>query len=66
VSRSRQHGGTGLGLSIVAAIVGAHGGTVSVSDTDGGGATFTIRLPADQAGTGPEASVEQTGISAPS
>jgi two-component system OmpR family sensor kinase len=66
VSRSRQHGGTGLGLSIVAAIVGAHGGTVSVSDTDGGGATFTIRLPADQPGTSPEASVEQPGITAPS
>ncbi len=53
VSRSRQHGGAGLGLSIVAAIVGAHRGTVGVSDTDGGGATFTIRLPADRSGTAP-------------
>jgi two-component system OmpR family sensor kinase len=66
VSRSRQYGGTGLGLSIVAAIVGAHGGSVGVSGTDGGGATFTIRLPADHAGASPEASVEQTGITAPS
>ena len=28
-SRARSHGGSGLGLSIVAAIVTAHGGTVS-------------------------------------
>ncbi len=38
--RSRATGGSGLGLSIVAALVDAHGGTVSVS-----GATFTVRLP---------------------
>ena len=30
-SRARSHGGSGLGLSIVAAIVAAHGGTVSAS-----------------------------------
>jgi two-component system OmpR family sensor kinase len=66
VSRSRQHGGAGLGLSIVAAIVAAHGGTVGVSDTEGGGATFTVRLPADQAGTAPTAGKEPSGISAPS
>jgi len=66
VSRSRQYGGTGLGLSIVAAIVAAHGGTVGVSDTAGGGATFTIRLPADQAGTSPAEGKEPSGLSAPS
>jgi two-component system OmpR family sensor kinase len=44
-SRSRQQGGAGLGLGIVAAIVDAHGGSVSASSTPGGGATFTIRLP---------------------
>jgi two-component system OmpR family sensor kinase len=44
-SRSRASGGTGLGLAIVQAIVAAHGGTVEVSDTPGGGATFTVRLP---------------------
>ena len=65
VSRSRQHGGAGLGLSIVAAIVVAHGGHVSVSETDGGGATFTIRLPVDQAPTGPQAGHEPSGIPAP-
>jgi two-component system OmpR family sensor kinase len=66
VSRSRQHGGAGLGLSIVAAIVAAHGGTVGVTDTEGGGATFTIRLPTDQAGTAPADGKEPSGISAPS
>ena len=45
-SRARARGGAGLGLPIVASIVKAHGGTVSVSTTDGGGATFTVRLPA--------------------
>ena len=44
-SRTRGSGGSGLGLSIVAAIVAAHGGAVSVGDTPGGGATFTVRLP---------------------
>ncbi|WP_245556947.1 sensor histidine kinase [Jongsikchunia kroppenstedtii] len=37
--------GTGLGLSIVDEIVRAHGGSVRVGDTPGGGATFTITLP---------------------
>jgi two-component system OmpR family sensor kinase len=66
MSRSRQHGGAGLGLSIVAAIVNAHGGSVGVSETDGGGATFTIRLPVDQTGSAPKAGLEPSGIAAPS
>jgi two-component system OmpR family sensor kinase len=44
-SRSRDSGGVGLGLSIVAAVAGAHGGSVRVRDTAGGGATFEIELP---------------------
>ena len=44
-SRTRASGGSGLGLSIVSALVAAHGGTVSVSETPGGGATFAVRLP---------------------
>jgi two-component system, OmpR family, sensor kinase len=44
-SRSREHGGAGLGLGIVAAIVGSLGGTVAATQTDGGGATFTVVLP---------------------
>ena len=44
-SRTRAAGGTGLGLSIVSAIVTAHDGTVTVTDTPGGGASFTVVLP---------------------
>ncbi len=44
-SRSRAHGGAGLGLSIVAAIVAAHGGTLSAASSPGEGTTVTIRLP---------------------
>ena len=42
-SRSRSSGGAGLGLAIVAAIVGAHGGTVRA--VAGHGATFEVRIP---------------------
>jgi two-component system OmpR family sensor kinase len=44
-ARTRQAGGTGLGLAIVSALVAAHGGTVTVAPTPGGGATFRIVLP---------------------
>ena len=44
-SRARDTGGSGLGLAIVSGIVAAHGGSVEVIDTPGGGATFRIWLP---------------------
>jgi two-component system, OmpR family, sensor kinase len=44
-SRARNHGGSGLGLSIVAAIVNAHGGTVSATSAPGEGMRVTVRLP---------------------
>jgi two-component system, OmpR family, sensor kinase len=44
-SRARQSGGAGLGLAIVAAIVEAHGGTVTLDTAPGAGATFSVRLP---------------------
>ncbi|CEA09853.1 putative sensor histidine kinase TcrY [Arthrobacter saudimassiliensis] len=44
-SRQRETGGTGLGLAIVAALVAQQDGTVRLSETEGGGATMSIRLP---------------------
>ncbi|MDD4616254.1 MAG: ATP-binding protein [Alphaproteobacteria bacterium] len=38
-------GGTGVGLSLCLNIVSAHGGELTLTDTEGGGATFTVRLP---------------------
>ncbi|MES2462759.1 MAG: ATP-binding protein [Armatimonadota bacterium] len=38
-------GGTGLGLAICRAVVEAHGGTISVRNSERGGAEFTVRLP---------------------
>ena len=38
--------GTGLGLAVARQIVEAHGGRIDVGDHPGGGACFTIRLPA--------------------
>ncbi|WP_433126971.1 sensor histidine kinase [Micromonospora sp. CA-240977] len=43
--RADGNTGTGLGLAIVAALVAAHGGSVEVTETPGGGATFRVRLP---------------------
>jgi len=43
---TRRKGGTGLGLPIVQRIVEAHGGTVAAANRAGGGAVFTLSLPA--------------------
>jgi signal transduction histidine kinase len=37
--------GTGLGLALVRQTIEAHGGTIRLSETPGGGATFTVVLP---------------------
>jgi len=38
--------GTGLGLAIVLSVIREHGGQVHVNSPPGGGATFTVELPA--------------------
>src|SRR5262245_169614 len=43
---SRRKGGTGLGLAIVQRIVEQHGGSVRAGQRPGGGAVFTVFLPA--------------------
>lgn len=43
-------GGTGLGLSIAQGFVQAHDGTIGAENRAGGGAQFTIRLPAHLGG----------------
>jgi two-component system sensor histidine kinase KdpD len=40
-------GAGGTGLAICKAVVEAHAGTIAVGDRPGGGASFTVRLPAE-------------------
>ncbi len=42
---TRKPDGTGLGLAMVKQAVDLHGGSIEVTETAGGGATFTISLP---------------------
>jgi|GEM_PF-3855702 len=44
-ARTRSAGGSGLGLPIARSIAKAHGGTISLSDSELGGCLFTIILP---------------------
>lgn len=47
-SLKRRQEGVGLGLAIVQQLVELHGGAIALSDTPGGGATFTVTLPAER------------------
>jgi nitrogen fixation/metabolism regulation signal transduction histidine kinase len=42
---STKETGTGLGLAIVQKIVDVHNGAIDVKSTEGGGTTFTLKLP---------------------
>ncbi|MEI8084144.1 MAG: HAMP domain-containing sensor histidine kinase, partial [Actinomycetes bacterium] len=44
-ARSRDTGGSGIGLAIARQIVEDHGGTVSASSREGGGAVVGFELP---------------------
>jgi PAS domain S-box-containing protein len=50
--------GTGLGLSVCHGIVSSHGGTITVSERPGGGALFSVTLPACQPAAGVSAMPE--------
>jgi signal transduction histidine kinase len=46
-SRGPSGGGTGLGLAIARDLIRAQGGELSAENVEGGGARFTLSLPAD-------------------
>lgn len=48
-------GGRGLGLALVSQAVQRHGGTLTVTEAEGGGARFEARLPLDDPGDHPPA-----------
>lgn len=59
-------GGVGLGLSIARGIAEAQGGSVTLSDREGGGSVFTLRVPAidvDQLVQGSELLGQEAGDS---
>ncbi len=59
-ARARTGGGSGLGLSIVAAIVAAHGGSVSAASTPGEGFVVTVLIPAGTVQAGDDPASEET------
>ncbi|MDN5805367.1 MAG: HAMP domain-containing histidine kinase, partial [Microlunatus sp.] len=64
--RGSRSGGesTGLGLAIVRSIAEAHRGEATVTDTPGGGATFSVRFPARWRPTGRRSGADDEGAAA--
>jgi len=44
-SRTRDTGGTGLGLYLSTLVAKAHGGSLTLVDTENDGASFEVRIP---------------------
>lgn len=60
-SHSRRFGGTGLGLAIVKKLTTALGGTVSLTNREGGGSVFWIDIPFETVSPAPARSQRLTG-----
>jgi signal transduction histidine kinase len=45
---TKPTGGTGLGLAVARSIVDEHGGTITASNAESGGAVFRVELPASR------------------
>jgi signal transduction histidine kinase len=63
-ARDRASGGAGLGLAIVRAIVEAHGGRVSASQSPEGGARMEIELPGFTPSSRPPGTRRSGGVAA--
>jgi Histidine kinase-, DNA gyrase B-, and HSP90-like ATPase len=44
-ARARSNEGSGIGLALVQELIALHGGSITASSVEGGGTTFTVRLP---------------------
>jgi PAS domain S-box-containing protein len=56
--------GTGVGLSVCHGMVSAHGGSITADNASGGGAVFTVLLPAGDTASLPGASAPETRLTA--
>lgn len=57
--------GWGIGMTVIQDVTRAHGGRVNVTSTEEGGTTFTIDLPLDARGFGPDAGATNGGTPPP-
>ncbi|MFG3247209.1 ATP-binding protein [Streptomyces sp. NPDC048187] len=60
-TKPADEGGRGLGLALVRQAVRRHGGALTVTEAEGGGARFEARLPLGDGGGGGTAPVTATG-----